>query len=86
MSEYYGIYHIRIPDENEYFFKNLNYVEKYDEKQSLFYKKIKDECEISKQIYEKSDISFTDYFIGKSIMGKNLTIQNFKHTVVLGQT
>lgn len=76
-SNYFGIYHVRIPAENEKLFDLLEYEVSYTEERKIHYKKIIDDSLISKNIYKSWNMISTEQFLGMSMMGKNFTINNF---------
>jgi len=81
MSNYFGIYHIRIPAENEELFNGLNYEIPYSEKRKTFHKKIISDCNESRNLYYKYNILSTESFMGMTLMGKNFTEENFKKAI-----
>lgn len=83
MSDYFGIYRIRIPQENEDFFQKLNFPLPYPEDKISFHKKIISDCKISKEIYQRKNIFSTENFIGMTLTGKNMTIENIKKAIEL---
>jgi len=78
MSNYFGIYHIRIPEENEDLFENLIYEVAYNDNKRNFHKKIINDCKVSRRIYAKNNILSTENFLGMTVMGKNFTEENIK--------
>lgn len=78
MSDYFGIYHVRIPEENEALFDNLVYEVPYNDDRRKFHKKIINDCKISRKIYLRNNILSTANFLGMTVMGKNFTENNIK--------
>ena len=83
MSDYFGIYRIRIPMENEEFFGSLNYPIPYPEEKRVFHKKIISDSKISKEIYASKNIFSTENFFGMTLTGKNMTLENIKKAIEL---
>lgn len=78
MSNYFGIYHVRIPEENETLFENLIYDVPYNSDRRNFHKKIINDCKISRKIYAQNNIFSTNNFLGMTVMGKNFTEKNIR--------
>lgn len=78
MSNYFGIYHVRIPAENELLFDKLKYEIPYTVERKAFHKKIISDSKICREIYLQNNIYSTQNFLGMTLMGKNFTEENFK--------
>jgi len=78
MSCYFGIYHIRIPEENEVLFDRLVFEVPYNDFRRKFHKKIISDCRISRKIYTRNNILSTENFLGMTVMGKNFTHNNIE--------
>jgi predicted glycoside hydrolase/deacetylase ChbG (UPF0249 family) len=81
MSDYFGIYRIRIPKENQKFFKSLNFSVEYTKEKLDFHKKIMSDSLISEEIYAKRNIFSTGNFFGMTLTGKNMSIENIKKAI-----
>lgn len=70
MSNYFGIYQIRLPIE-----KDLSSVK--EEKRLKFYQEVVRQSMISKKFFDKYDISYPNCFIGMNLMGQDSSAENF---------